>query len=78
MAKSSINQNIYGKDDTSYAESISTRILGVPEPTLDVWGEKDARAVSEGNHGVQGGGHSEQKEPESGSKAERPKADGGH
>jgi hypothetical protein len=77
MAKSSINQDIYGKDDTSYAEGISARILDVPDPTLDVWGEKDPRAVSEGNHGVQGGGRSEQKEPDSGSKAERPKKDGG-
>ncbi len=77
MAKNSINQDIYGTDDTSYAESISAHILGVPEPTLDVWGEKDSRAVSEGNHGTQGGGRSGQKQPECGSDAERPKADGG-
>ncbi len=75
MAKDSLNSDIYGKDDTSYAESISADILGVPEPTLDVWGEKDSRAVSEGNHGTQGGGRSGQKEPESGSDAERPRTD---
>jgi hypothetical protein len=78
MAKSSINQDIYGTDDTSYAESISARILGVPDPTLDVWGEKDPRAVSEGNHGTQGGGGDGQEEPDSGSKAERRKPEGGH
>jgi hypothetical protein len=75
LSKAEINPDIYGKDDTSYAESISTRILGVPDPTLDVWGEKDSRAVSEGNHGTQGGGRSGQEEPKSGSEVERPKAD---
>jgi len=75
MAKSSINQDIYGVDDTSYAESISARILDVPEPTLDVWGEKDSRAVSEGNHGTQGGGRSGHEEPASGSGAGKPKPD---
>ena len=78
MAKDSLNSDLYGSDDTSYAESISSRILGVPEPTLDVWGEKDSRAVSEGNHGIQGGGRGSQQQPASGSDAERPKADGGH
>jgi len=77
MAKNTINQDIYGADDTSYAESISSRILDVPEPTLDVWGEKDPRAVSEGNHGTQGGGRRGQEEPGCGSDAKRPQPDGG-
>jgi len=77
MKKDSLNQDIYGMDDTSYAESISARILDVPEPTLDVWGEKDSRAVSEGNHGTQGGGRFCQDEAAAGSDTGRPKADGG-
>jgi hypothetical protein len=58
-----LNQDIYGGDPTSTAEGISSRILGVPDPTLDVNGEKDERAVSEGNHGTQGGGRSGQGDP---------------
>lgn len=67
MAKNSLNSDIYGSDDTSMATKESSRVLGVPEPTLDVWGEKDDRAVSEGNHGAQGGGKSSQGEKGSGS-----------
>lgn len=58
-----LNQDIYGNDPTGTAEGISSRILGVPDPTLDINGEKDGRAVSEGNHGSQGGGRSSQSEP---------------
>lgn len=75
---SKLNQDIYGADDTSYAESVSSRILGVPAPTLDVWGEKDSRAVSEGNHGTQGGGRGNQKVPKEGDETSRPAGDGGH
>lgn len=51
----SLNQDIYGSDDTSMATPESSRVLGVPDPTLDINGEKDSRAQSEGNHGKQGG-----------------------
>ena len=60
-----LNADLYGGDPTSTAESISGRILGVPAPTLDINGETDSRAVSEGNHGSQGGGRSSQGEPTS-------------
>jgi hypothetical protein len=48
----SFNEDLYGKDDQGAAEKISTK-LDVPDPTLDVWGEQDGRARSEGNHGKQ-------------------------
>lgn len=48
-----INTDIYGSDDQGAANSVDTK-LSVPEPTLDVWGETDSRAMSEGNHGKQG------------------------
>lgn len=67
MGKNSLNTDIYGSDDTSMATKISGPVLGVPDPTLDINGEKDDRAVSEGNHGVQGGGRSSQGEKSSGS-----------
>lgn len=70
-----LNEDLYGGDPTSQATSISGRILGNPDPTLDVWGEKDERAVSEGNHGTQGGGRGSQGEPSDGGK---PSADGSH
>ena len=54
MAKNSLNTDLYGSDDTGLANKESGRILGVPDPTLDVNGEKDGRAQSEGNHGKQG------------------------
>jgi hypothetical protein len=44
---------IYGADPQGAADKIDTK-LGSPEPTLDVHGESDSRAVSEGNHGKQG------------------------
>lgn len=50
----SLDPDIYGADDTSTAESISSKFLGNPDPMLDVHGEKDDRAHSEGNHGEQG------------------------
>lgn len=50
----SLDQDLYGKDETSTATKESARILRVPDPTLDVWGETDDRAKSEGNHGKQG------------------------
>lgn len=58
-----LNQDLYGGDPTSTATSISSRVLGIPDPTLDINGETDERAVSEGNHGSQGGGRSSQGEP---------------
>lgn len=48
-----LNSNIYGSDPMDAADSIDTK-LSVPEPTLDVHGENDGRAQSEGNHGKQG------------------------
>lgn len=48
-----LNGNIYGTDPQGAADEIETG-LSVPEPTLDVHGENDSRAVSEGNHGRQG------------------------
>lgn len=45
-----LNADIYGADDQGAANSVDTK-LSVPEPTLDVHGETDSRAVSEGNHG---------------------------
>lgn len=53
MAKDSLDSNIYGTDDLGAANDVETK-LSVPDPTLDVWGETDSRAKSEGNHGKQG------------------------
>lgn len=47
-----LDPDIYGKDDLGAANAISTK-LDVPDPTLDINGEKDDRAKSEGNHGKQ-------------------------
>jgi hypothetical protein len=58
-----LNPEIYGADPVSYAEGLSDRILGVPAPTLDINGETDSRAVSEGNMEVLGSGRSSQGEP---------------
>jgi hypothetical protein len=71
------NKDIYGYDPTDTAESISGRILGVPDPTLDINGEKDSRAVSEGNHGTQGGGRSSQGHPKEGDEAPAQDKSGG-
>lgn len=71
-----INADIYGKDETSTAEGIANRILGIPDPTLDINGEKDSRAVSEGNHGTQGGGKSGQGEPANSDDNSKPSKDG--
>jgi hypothetical protein len=49
----SLDQDIYGSDDMGAANKVDTK-LGTPDPTLDVWGESDDRAKSEGNHGKQG------------------------
>jgi hypothetical protein len=49
-----LDQDIYGRDEVSSAQKESSRVLGVPDPTLDVNGETDDRAKSEGNHGKQG------------------------
>lgn len=72
----SLNADIYGYDPTSTAEGISSRVLGVPDPTLDINGEKDSRAVSEGNHGAQGGGKSGQGEPANSDDNATPSKDG--
>lgn len=48
-----LNEDIYGGDPQGAADAIDTK-LSTPDPTLDVWGENDKRAVSEGNHGKQG------------------------
>lgn len=53
MAKDSLDSNIYGSDDQGAANDIPT-LLNAPDPTLDVHGESDSRAKSEGNHGKQG------------------------
>jgi len=72
-----LNPELYGGDPTGTAESISSRILGIPAPTLDINGETDSRAVSEGNHGTQGGGKSSQGEKASGADAADQSMDGG-
>lgn len=74
-----LNPELYGGDPTDYAQSIAERILGVPEPTLDINGEKDERAVSEGNHGTQGGGLGSQGEKSGGMSGggKDPSLDGG-
>jgi hypothetical protein len=61
-----LNPELYGEDMTSYPTGIAERILGNPSPTLDINGEKDERAVSEGNHGTQGGGRGSQGEKSGG------------
>jgi len=48
-----LNEDIYGCDPQGCADKIDT-MLDVPEPTLDVHGEHDDRAQTEGNHGKQG------------------------
>lgn len=72
-----LNQDIYGGDPTGTAEGIASRILGNPDPTLDIHGERDERAVSEGNHGTQGGGRSGQSEPANSDDNAMPSKDGG-
>jgi hypothetical protein len=72
-----LNPDLYGNDPTSTAEAIASRILGIPAPTLDINGETDSRAVSEGNHGSQGGGKSSQGEPTNSDDAATPAKDGG-
>jgi hypothetical protein len=47
------SENLYGSDPQGAADAIETK-RSVPTPTLDVHGESDSRAVSEGNHGKQG------------------------
>lgn len=49
----SLNEDIYGADPQGAADKIDT-LLNTPDPTLDVHGEDDSRAKSEGNHGKQG------------------------
>jgi hypothetical protein len=48
-----LNTDIYGSDPQGEAGKIDTR-LSVPDPVLDINGETDSRAQSEGNHGRQG------------------------
>jgi hypothetical protein len=72
-----LNPDLYGKDETGTAEALSSRALGVPAPTLDINGEKDERAVSEGNMGTKGGGKSDQGEKASGADAADQSMDGG-
>lgn len=48
-----LNEDLYGADPQGAADAIATK-LNVPSPTLDVHGESDGRAESEGNHGRQG------------------------
>lgn len=51
MAKDSgRSSDLYGSDPKGASDAIETK-LSVPEPTLDVHGESDKRATSEGNHG---------------------------
>lgn len=46
-----LDEDIYGKDDLGAANAVD--IPMGDSPTLDVWGESDGRAKSEGNHGKQ-------------------------
>ena len=48
-----LNEDLYGGDPQGAANDVDTK-LSVPDPTLDVNGETDSRAKSEGNHGKQG------------------------
>ena len=51
MAKDSGHSpELYGADPQGAADKIDVK-LSVPDPTLDVHGESDSRAQSEGNHG---------------------------
>jgi hypothetical protein len=50
-----LDEDIYGGDPVSKSQAEANKALGVPDPTLDVWGESDDRAKSEGNHGKQPG-----------------------
>lgn len=49
-----LDENIYGGDPVSKSQSEAAKALDGGDPTLDVYGEKDDRAKSEGNHGKQG------------------------
>lgn len=49
-----ISEELYGGDPQGAANAVDTK-LSVPDPVLDVNGETDSRAQSEGNHGKQGG-----------------------
>lgn len=44
----SLNPDLYGNDDQGAANKVDTK-LDTPDPTLDVWGESDSRAKSQGN-----------------------------
>ena len=72
-----LNPELYGGDLTSTAEGIASRALGVPSPTLDINGERDGRAVSEGNREALGGGKSSQGEPANSDDNATPSKDGG-
>lgn len=72
----SLNPELYGGDPVDYAESLGARVLGVRPPTLDINSETDGRAVSEGNHGTQGGGRGDQGEPAPIGKGGSPSLDG--
>jgi hypothetical protein len=71
-----LNGELYGMDKVDYAESLANRILGVPAPTLDINGETDARATSEGNAAAIGG-RANQGEPADIGKGGSPSLDGG-
>jgi hypothetical protein len=72
-----LNPDIYGGDPVGTAEAISKRILGFPEPTLDIHGEHDDRAVSEGNVDTHGPGRADQGEPPTPSEAGEESPHGG-
>lgn len=71
-----LDPDIYGADKVDYAESLGSRVLGVRPPTLDINSETDGRAVSEGNHGTQGGGNGDQGEPSAIGRGGSPSLDG--
>lgn len=48
-----LNEEIYGGDPQGASQKVDEK-LSVPDPTLDINGESDSRAQSEGNHGKQG------------------------
>ncbi len=49
-----LDPNIYGGDPVQTAEEESRRVLGNPDPQLDVFGENDERARTQGNGTKQG------------------------
>lgn len=63
------NANIYGADDTNFAEGIArdaldTSMQGIGNASADIWGsEQDSRAVAKANVGAESSGPDDPKTP---------------